>query len=144
MATKQRIVKGATSKWGTDGSTYTDIPECKGLAVPVVEPEYLDATHLQSPGKFREYIQGLLDAGAIEIPCGYSSAAYDSAHGYLLNGTLIYFETTMPLETGQSTGDVFTFTGFVNPKLEVNEVGAIIAMSLGVRITGQPTFTVGS
>jgi hypothetical protein len=144
MTTKQRIVYGASSQWGTDGIAYTDIPEAKGIAVPTAEIEYQDATHLQSPGGYREFVPGLKDAGTIEIPCGYSSDAYELAHGYFTNGTLIHFKTTMPLETGQSTGDVFTFTGYVTPQLETNEVGDIVAMSLSVRTSGQPTFTKGS
>ena len=141
MATKQRIVYGATSKWGTDGSTWADIAECKGIAVPTVEVEYQDATHFQSPSGFREYVAGLKDAGAIEIPCGYSSAAYALAHGYMTNGTLVYFQTIMPTETGQVVGDTFEFTGYVTPKLETNAVGDIISMMLAVRTSGAPTFT---
>lgn len=141
MTTNQRIVYGASSEWGTDGTTYTDIPECKGIAVPVVEVEYQDATHLLSPGGYREYVAGLKDAGSISIPCGYSSAGYAAAHEYLTNSTLVYFKTTMPLETGQTVGDIFEFTGYVVPTLETDEVGAIISMTLNVRVSGQPTFT---
>ena len=141
MATKQRIVYGATSEWGTDGSTWEDIPECKGIGVPTTEVEYQDATTLKSPGGYREYVPGLKDAGAITIPCGYSSAGYKAAHGYMTGGALVYFQTTMPLEEGQTTGDIFAFTGYVVPQLETNEVGDIIAMNLAVRISGQPTFT---
>lgn len=144
MATKQRIVYGATSEWGTDGSTWADIPECKGIAVPDDEVEYQDATHLKSPNGYREYIPGLKDAGQITVPCGYSSDAYEDAAGYRDNNTLVYFQTTMPLETGQSSGDVFTYQGYVNPKLETNEVGDIISMNLVVRVSGGATFTKGT
>lgn len=142
--TKQRIVYGATSEWGTDGTTYTNVPECTALAVPNVEVEYLDATNLESPGGFREYIAGLQDAGTLEIPCGYSSDAYETAFGYQVAKTLVHFRTTLPLEDGQTSGDVFTFTAFVNPQLPTNAVGEIISMSLMLRISGQPTFTKGA
>ena len=144
MATKQRIVYGATTQWGTDGSTYANVPEAKAIGVPTIEVEYLEATHLQSAGGFREYVTGLKDAGAIEIPCGYTSAAYNTAHGYMTNGTLVYFETTLPTEASQSSGDVFEFTGYVVPRLETSAVGEIISMTLSVRISGQPTFTAGT
>lgn len=144
MTTKQRIVYGATAEWGIDGTTWADIPEAKGIAVPSVEQEYQDATHLGSPGGYREFVAGLKDPGAISLPCGYSSAAYATANGYFAAGTLVYFKTTLPLETGQSVGDVFTFTGFVTPQLETNEVGDIIGMALSVKLSGQPTFTQGT
>lgn len=144
MATKQRIVYGATSEWGTDGSTYTDIPEVKGLVVPETSIEYLDATSLDSTGGFREFIPGLKDAGEVSIPCGYTSAAYETAVGYQTNATLVYFQTTLPVETGQATGDVFEFTGYVSPALETNAVGEIIAMNLNIRTSGAVTYTKGT
>lgn len=144
MATKQRIVYGATSEWGTDGSTWDDIPECKGIAVPEEQVDFQDATHLLSPDGYREYVPGLKDAGEITIPCGYSSEAYETAKGYMTNGTLVYFQTTMPVETGQSSGDVFAFTGYVTPQLETNAVGDIINMNLVVRTSGGASFTKGA
>ncbi|SDF91476.1 hypothetical protein [Alloyangia pacifica] len=141
MATKQRIVYGATSEWGTDGSTWENIPEAKGIAVPTVEVEYQDATHLGSPGGFREFVPGLKDAGSISIPCGYSSAGYAAAFDHMTNRTLVYFKTTMPLEEGQTTGDIFEFEGYVTPELNTDEVGNIISMNLAVRISGAPSFT---
>lgn len=143
MATKQRIVYGATTKWSNDsGSTWANIPECKALVVPEVEIEYQDATSLDSPNGFREWIAGLKDGGEITIPCGYTSDGYNTAHSY--RGTLVSFETTMPLESGQTSGDKFAFSGIVNPSLETNDVGDIIAMNIKIRTSGDVTFTKGS
>lgn len=145
MATKQRIAYGATIEWGTDGSTYASIPEAEGLAVPEVQIEYIDVTNFDSSGGFREFIAGLKDAGEITVPCGYTTALYTTAVGYQTNGTLIYFKTTLPLETGQSTsGDEFTFTGYVTPRLQTNAVGEAIKMELVVRTSGNVSFTAGS
>ena len=146
MATKQRIVYGATAEWSGDGgTTFTTIPEVKGLVVPEVQIEYQDATSLDSTGGFREYVAGLKDAGEISIPCGYTSAAYEEAEGYRSNGTLVYFKTELPMESGQSTsGDTFEFTGYVSPALETNDIGDIIAMNLNIRTSGNVTFTKGS
>ena len=144
MATKQRIAYGASVEWGTDGSTYTDIPEVEGLAVPEVQIEYHDVTSFDSTGGFREYIAGLKDAGEITIPCGYTTALYTSAVGYQTNGTLIYFKTTLPLETGQTDGDEFEFTGYVTPRLQTNAVGEPIKLELVVRTSGNVTYTAGS
>lgn len=144
MPTKQRIVYGATSEWSTDGTTWANVPEAKGIAVPSPEQEYQDATNLESPGGYREFVAGLKDPGAVEIPCGYTSGGYETAHGYFTNGTLVHYRTTLPLEVGQSSGDVFTYTGFVTPQLETNEVGEIIGMNLAVKVSGQPTFTKGA
>ena len=146
MPTKQRIVYGATAEWSGDGgTTFTTIPEVKGVAVPEVTQEYQEATSLDSAGGFREYVAGLKDAGEISIPMGYTSDGYETAEGYRAAGTLVHFKTELPLETGQSTtGDVFEFTGLVVPKLEQNGIGDILGMTLDIRVSGQPTFTKGS
>lgn len=145
MATKQRIVYGAKTEWSGDGGvSFTKVPEAKGLAVPVIETEYQDATSLDSPNGFREKVPGLKDGGNISIPAGYTSGGYATAFGYLGDKTLVHFKTTMPLEKGQTTADVFEFTGFVSPQLETNDVGDIIAMNINVEVSGEPTFTEGT
>jgi len=146
MATKQRIVYGATTEWSGDGgTTFTSIPEVKGLIVPETQIEYQDATNLDSTGGFREFIPGLNDAGEITIPAGYTSGAYAEAEGYRSNKTLVYFKTELPKETGQTTtGDLFEFTGYISPALETNDVGDIIALNLNIRTSGAVTFTEGS
>ncbi|MBO9437336.1 hypothetical protein J7354_01555 [Sulfitobacter sp. R18_2] len=145
MATKQRIVYGATTEWSGDGgTTYTNIPEVKGLVVPETEIEYQDATNLDSVGGFREFIPGLKDAGEVTIPAGYTSDGYETAVGYQTAGTLVNFRTTLPVETGQATGDTFEFTGYISPALETNDVGDIIAMNLNIRTSGAVTFTKGT
>lgn len=145
MATKTRLVYGSTIEWGTDGVAYTALPEAKTLAVPEVQIEYQDVTNLDSAGGYREYIAGLKDAGEIALECNYTSDLMEDALGYQTNGTLVYFRTTLPLETGQTiSGDVITFTALVSPALQQNEVGEPIGLTLNLRTSGAVTFTKGS
>lgn len=143
MATKQRIVYGATVEWGDDGTTFTNVPEVKTLAVPSDEIEYVDATNLDSAGGYREYVAGLVDAGEITLNAGYTSDGFETAYNYQVNKTLVYFRTTLPVEEGQSTGDVFEFTALVRAQLQQNAVGELIGFDMVLRISGQPTFTKG-
>ena len=145
MPTKQRIVYGTTCEWSTDGgTTFTTIPEVKGLAVPETQVEYQEVTSLDSPGGYREHIPGLKDAGEISVPCGYTSGLYETAVGYQNAGTLIMFRTTLPLETGQTAGDVVTFSGYVSPALETNAVGDPIGLTLNIRTSGAANFVKGA
>jgi len=146
MATKARIVYGASTEWSSDGgTTYTNIDESTAIVVPETSVDYQDVSSLDSTGGFREYIPGLKDAGEISIPCNYTSAMYALASGYRSAGTLIKFQTTLPLETGQSTtGDVFVFEGYVSPALETNSVGDPISLTLNIRTSGAVSFTEGS
>jgi len=143
MPTKALIVSGATSQWGTDGTTYQSIPEAQSLVVPTTEVEYVEATNLDSGG-FREFVPGLKDAGELTIPCNYTPDLYSAAQGYRQNGTLVYFQTTLPVFQGQTSGDVFTFRGYVTPSLETNATGEIISLNLGVRTSGVVTYAGGA
>ena len=74
MASKQIIAYGATVERSTDGVAWAAIPECKGIAIPAPSTDYIDATSLDSPNGFKEYIRGMRDAGEISLPCGYTAA----------------------------------------------------------------------
>ena len=140
----QIIAYGATVERSTDGTTWTEIPECKGVAGPVVETEYLAATSLDSPNGFREYVKGLKDAGVISVPCGYTSAGYEQQLGDQAEAEPIYYRTTMKPAPDQTTGDIFEFRGFPTPQLEGGDVGELVMMSISIRTTGDVEWTAGT
>ena len=140
----QIIAYGATVERSTDGTTWTEIPECKGVAVPVVETEYLDATSLDSPNGFREYVKGMKDAGVISVPAGYTSAGYTQQLADQAAANSIYYRTTMKPAPDQSTGDVFEFRGFPTPQLEAGDVGELVMMTISIRTTGDVEWTAGT
>lgn len=140
----QIIAYGATVERSLDGTTFTEIPECKGVAVPVVETEYLDATSLDSPNGFREYVKGMKDAGVLAVPCGYTSAGYEQQLADQASATPVYYRTTMKPAPNQSTGDVFTFRGFPTPSVETGDTGELIMMTVNIRTTGDVTWVKGT
>lgn len=143
--TEQIIAYGAVVEQSTDGgTTWTAIPECKGIAVPAVETEYLDATSLDSPNRFREYVKGLKDAGVISVPCGYTAAAYTQQTTAAALATPVSYRTTMAVQPSQTTGDMFEFDGYPTPRLEAGGVGEIVGMTIDIRTTGDVTWTQGT
>tara|TARA_R110000868_G_scaffold25149_3_gene98221 strand:+ start:3741 stop:4178 length:438 start_codon:yes stop_codon:yes gene_type:complete len=140
----QIIAYGATVERSLDDVTYTEIPECKGVAVPVVETEYLDATSLDSPSGFREYVKGMQDAGVISVPCGYTADGYEQQLADQAATGAVYYRTTMKPAPDQSSGDVFEFRGFPTPQLEAGAVGELVAMTISIRTTGDVTWTKGA
>lgn len=138
------IALGALIERSQDGTTFTAIPEAKGVAIPSITQEYVDVTHLQSPDGFREYIKGLKDAGELSIPANYTTAGYTQQvadQGY--NGA-IYYRATLPPSPLQSAGDIFEFQGYPSPTIETGEAGDAISMTIGIRTTGAVTFTPGT
>ncbi|KEJ97431.1 hypothetical protein SAMN05444149_101890 [Pseudosulfitobacter pseudonitzschiae] len=140
----QIIAYGATVERSTNGTTWQNIPECKGVAIPVVETDYRDVTSLDSPNGFREYIKGLKDAGVISLPCGYTADGYEQQIADQEAPQPIYYRTTLKAAPNQSTGDVFTFRGFPTPKVEPGDVEGEINMTVDIRTTGDVTWAKGA
>jgi predicted secreted protein len=132
-------------KRSTDGITYTSIPECKGIAIPAVETEYIDVTSLDSPNGFREFIKGMKDAGSISVPCGYTADGYEQQIADQDAADAIYYEVILKKQPGQSVvGDKFEFRAFPTPQLSNGGADQLIEMSIALRITGEVEWTKGS
>ena len=142
---KQIIAYGATVLRSIDtGTTWTPIPECKGIAIPMVETDFQDVTSLDSPNGFREYIKGLKDAGVITVPCGYTTAGYEQQLADQALDVPVLYKTTLKKAPGQATGDVFQFSGFPTPQVESGDIGAPVEMSISIRTSGDVIWTKGT
>lgn len=144
MSTKAIIAYGGTVERSLDGTTFTKIPECNGIAVPMVETEYQEATSLDSPNGFKEYVKGLKDAGVISLSCRYSAAGYEQQLADQAAPGAVYYRTTLKPAPNQSSGDVFTFRGFPTPGVEQTNTGDIVGMTVSIRTTGDVTWTKGA
>lgn len=143
---KQKILWGAKLEASTDdGATWEVIAESSGIVVQESEPEYIDVTSLDSPGRSREFIQGMFDPGSTDLEIGYTPDSYEKLLGWKMNGTLVKFKSTLPAYEGQSTGDVFECAGYVNPKV-VNgtDVTAALKISMGIKFSGEMSRTKGA
>lgn len=141
---KQIIAYGALVERSLDGTDFASIPECKGIAVPIVETEYQDATSLDSEEGFREWIKGMKDAGVIAVPCGYTADGYEQQLADQAEDGPIYYRTTMKPQPGQSTGDVFEFLGFPTPQVQQGALNEIVGMTVSIRTTGKVEWTKGT
>jgi hypothetical protein len=142
--TNQTLVLGATVKRSSDGITFTDIAECKSLAIPMIESDYQEATSLDSTGGFKEYVRGLKDAGVISVDDGYTTAGHEQQLADSLSATPIHYQTTLKAQPGQSTGDVFSFLAYPSVGVEGASVGEIVMMKISLRTTGNVAWTKGA
>lgn len=143
--TNQKIVWGSTVEKSADGVTWVPIPELKGLILPEDEPSWVDATTLDSPGGYREYIPGLKDAGELTVVGGYTPDGFSALHADQATGNIFHFRTTLPAYAGQSSGDVFTCTAYPTVKAtNGDDAGNDLRMELKLRMSGKPTYTKGA
>lgn len=142
--TDQIIPYGGTVEVSTDGgSPWTEIPEVKGMPLPNDSTEYPEVTSLDSTGRRREFIAGLIDSGEVTFVVGYTPAGYAQLKAF--GSDLTYFQVTLPTAPSQSvSGDVFTFAGYLSTALDAGDIGAPINMNVTVKISGAITHTPGS
>ncbi len=141
---KKIISYGAKVERSEDGNTWGPVVEAKGVAIPAPEQDYADATSLDSPNGFKEYLPGLKDAGTLELPCHYTSAGYKQQLADRDSGAAIHYRVTLKLAEGQATGDVFKFRAYPLPKTKDNGLGETIGMDVALKITGDVQWEEGT
>jgi hypothetical protein len=125
----------------TLGGTYTAlVTEPTMVTIPTVEVSKVDATHLQSPGRTKEYIPGMYDPSAASYEANFVKADYLTLQGFV--GQVRYFKVSSPDPDGAGalTGMTCTFPGYVH-KIETDAQSEdLIKMKWEIQTTGAPTY----
>lgn len=132
----------AKTGWGGEfhldnaSDVLTELVEVVSFTLPNGESETVEATHLKSPNRRREYIAGMIEDGDLEVVLNYIPG---SATDILLRAALEDGETrdwmaVVPRETAnwEVTGDGIV-TGYDRGSVEVD--GKMEA-TLTIRVTG--------
>lgn len=77
-ATTAALGKNARFGIKGSGSTYVYVAEVTNLTPPGFSRDTVEATHLESPDDFKEYIAGLADGGEATITINYAPAVSDA------------------------------------------------------------------
>jgi hypothetical protein len=137
-----RIGWGGKLYLATDNTegTLTELAEVKDTGFPTDETDEHEVTHLASPGRRKEYIQGLIDGGEFTATLNYAPGG---ATDLLLTdaketGTTRKARIVVPDETGTGSADWnFTFSCFVKKYApDRMEANAPITATATFRITG--------
>lgn len=100
MATVAKIGHGSTFSLDDGLGVMTPLAEILGVALPDDVAETVEATHMGSPNKRREYIGGMIDSGEGEVGMNYDGG---SATDVLIRGAfgqLRDYEVTVPATGG--------------------------------------------
>lgn len=135
MTTNADIGYGIILKVGDGGSPtelFTDIGlEITSLTPPGYTRDALDATHMQSPDRFREFIAGLMDAGEVSMDLNWVPIAADAAIAALEAGKQNY-QILIP-------GDVtITFSGICTAYSPSAPLGDKMTASATFKVSGKP------
>lgn len=139
-ATEARIGWGAELQLGLDenASSLVELGEVISFNLPSDEADEVEATHLKSPNRRKEFISGLIDGGQVEATLNYVPG---SATDLLLAAAAAAGDTRavrfiIPDQTGTAAWQVTT-AGFVK-RYSANEVAAgdKITATVVIRVTG--------
>jgi hypothetical protein len=142
MATDARIGWGGKLYVSTDNTegALTLLEEVRSVTFPQDEADEHEVTHLNSPGRRKEFIQGLIDGGEITATLNYDPG---DATDLLLTaakdtGTTRKVRIVVPDNSGTGTADWnFTFSGFIRRYApDTMEANAPITSTLVIRVTG--------
>lgn len=83
---------------GLSPGAFVAVAEVYNLTPPSFTPDKIDATHMQSPNRTREFIPGLIDPGEAEFEMNFvpGSASDLRIQALLLSGEVLQHRITFP------------------------------------------------
>ncbi len=138
---------------GTVATNCTAVGNIISIGGPEMSRDSLEISTMESAGKFREFIPGLLDAGEVTMEVNYDGTAAGTAN--FLQGRLTATLVPVPTNPTSQTLVVLRFydhataasrSNWVCPGLVTGLGHAIpfddkVTQSVTVKLTGQPTYT---
>lgn len=120
----------------TAPSTYADIGELLSATPPQKARETIDATHMQSPGGYREFISSLRTGGEATLTFNFTPEGYQVLEAMFDDDDPATFRITL------SDGSTIKFDGLVNEQpIDDIAIDDKVGMSATIQVTGPVTFT---
>jgi predicted secreted protein len=114
----------------------TELVEVVSITLPNGETEQVEATHLKSPNRRREYVAGMIDDGEMEVVINYvpGSATDILVRAALDDGETRDWMAVVPRETAnwEVTGDGIV-TGYDRGTIEVD---GVMRATITIKVTG--------
>ncbi len=134
VATQQTYISFLDT--GSPASPTGELAEVK--AIPIGETsEELDATHLRSPGSYREYLQSFKDGNDVPLVLNFipGDTSQQSLRTRWDTGSVDGYRVTFP------DGSYCEFLAYVSAMGVPVTVGAVLELNASLRITGPTTWT---
>jgi hypothetical protein len=138
MATLAAIGHGTTFAKSDMGGTpvYTALADVISIEGPGLTRDTVDATHMGSTERFREFVGGLRDAGEVTIelnfdPGGTAQIALVASYR---SDSAINYRITFPDAT------IWEFAAFVTSISPTTPLDDKMTLSAGFKLTGKPAF----
>lgn len=136
---------GDTLEWSTDaGLTWTAVEELKTCDLPTSSVEKQARTHMSSPNRTKEYTPGLIDINDVAFTINYNATDYAALFSLEQAGTVALWRHTLSLDDGETTPNIYQYSGFVEVGSGTREVEGVTELSCTIKRTGAHTHTVAT
>lgn len=124
---------------GATVETFTTVAEVKNISGPALSMETIDATHMESPSGYREWLPSFKDGGEVTFDLNFlpATAAQTGLTTDFAARTKRNWQVVWP-DTATTT---WSFSGFVTGFTPSAAVGDILAASATIRVTGAVTIS---
>lgn len=116
---------------GTPG-TYFEFEEIKTVSPPNEEQETIDATHMQSPNRTREFISGLINPGTQQVTMNFVPGSDTDAFIIAWRAA----GDTRSVIITSANGETWTYPAFPTSYDTPLAVGELAVATLGLQVAG--------
>lgn len=131
---------GAKLYRNTSGTTFQVIGEVVSLDGPSLSLDTVDATEMKSADNFMEFVAGIPDGGELTFVCHYDPAPAAPNRHYLIRNDLEDRLKKKYRVTFPATVATVTFDCFVSAFSPAIAFGALMSLSVTLKITGKPVW----
>lgn len=140
MTTYANIGKGTRFAIG-DGAgpeVFTDLAEVVSVTPPSDNIDVLDATHMQSPGRTREYTTGLIDPGECTVEMNFQAGSDSDDLIQAMRGTgeAVNCRITWPAPIGGGSQQTWTFAAILTGYTPTAPIDGIMRATATFKVTG--------
>ncbi|CAM3775709.1 phage tail tube protein [Alkalicoccus chagannorensis] len=146
MTSQAKKAFGTQIKRKTETDTWEGVAELTDITGPSMEADEIDVTSHDSEGGYREYVQGLKDAGEIEAELFFlkDEPSHMKALDDFNAGDNEMYRMIFPDADEEEDRSYFEFEAFVNGFEIEAEMEEAIKASVSWKVSGKPTFEAGS
>lgn len=140
MATEATIGHGTLFKRGNaDGppETFTALGEILDISGPDMTKDTIDATHMASTDRYREFISGLRDGGEVTVTCNFVPG------GTTIANALTDFQADVPrsYQILWEDGSDLTFEAHMTGPAVTAPLDDKMSATFTYKVTGKPVLT---
>jgi hypothetical protein len=118
-------------------TTYVALAEITNITPPPMTRDLPEATHMESPGGWKEYVPGLKDGGEISVDMNFIPGSAATLR-------LLEMQTeseASPVKIKFPGGEEWGFTAFCTGFTPEVPVGDVMTATATFKVTGEPDFT---